>query len=128
MTKESSRPLRVAEQIKRLLALLLRDEVRDPRVAMATVSDVEVSADLAHARVYVTVLGGGEAQGRAAVTALNHAAGFLRRALGRQLTLRSVPELRFFYDDLQERGNRIEALIEQARAQDLAVDRDSEGE
>ncbi|MBI5450652.1 MAG: 30S ribosome-binding factor RbfA [Gammaproteobacteria bacterium] len=116
MAKEFSRTLRIAEHIKRQLAGLIRDEIKDPRVGRVTVSDVEVSRDLAHAKVYVTVLGLEAEAAQSTIEALNHAAGFLRRELGQQLNTRTVPALRFFYDAVQEEGNRIEALIDKAMA------------
>ncbi len=110
---------RVADQMQRELAELVRLEVKDPRVGMVTLSGVEVSRDLAHAKVFFTQLGG-EEKGREAQTGLNHAAGYLRRALGHRLRLRSVPTLRFIYDDTPERGARISALIDSAIAEDEA--------
>lgn len=110
---------RVADQMQRELAELVRLEVKDPRVGMVTLSGVEVSRDLAHAKVFFTQLGG-EELGREAQTGLNHAAGYLRRALGHRLRLRSVPTLRFIYDDTPERGARISALIDSAIAEDEA--------
>jgi ribosome-binding factor A len=110
---------RVADQMQRELAELIRLEVKDPRVGMVTLSGVEVSRDLAHAKVFFTQLEG-EEKGQEAQTGLNHAAGYLRRALGHRLRLRSVPSLRFIYDDTPERGARISALIDSAIAEDAA--------
>ncbi|WP_018867804.1 MULTISPECIES: 30S ribosome-binding factor RbfA [unclassified Thioalkalivibrio] len=110
---------RVGEQIQRELAELIRMEVKDPRVGMITLAGVEVSRDLAHARVYFTQLGGAE-KGAEAQQGLNNAAGFLRRALGQRMRLRSVPQLRFTYDDTPERGAHLSSLIDQALAEDRA--------
>lgn len=107
---------RVAEQIRRELAILIRDRVKDPRVGMVTLLDVEVSRDMAHAKVWFDALQaehGAEAQ-----ESLNHAAGFLRRELGHVLKLRVTPTLHFFYDDTQSRGNALSALIDKAVASD----------
>ena len=113
MPREFSRSLRVADQIQRELAVLIRDEVKDPRMGMVSISGVEVSRDMAHAKVYVSVLG--EAQVAAdSLEALNHAAGFLRRELGRSMRLRSVPQLRFIHDRSLEEGARMSALIDEA--------------
>ena len=113
MPREFSRSLRVADQIQRELAVLIRDEVKDPRMGMVSISGVEVSRDMAHAKVYVSVLG--EAQVAAdSLEALNHAAGFLRRELGRRMLLRSVPQLRFIHDRSLEEGARMSALIDEA--------------
>ncbi|WP_018869945.1 30S ribosome-binding factor RbfA [Thioalkalivibrio sp. ALgr3] len=118
---------RVGEQIQRELAELVRVEVKDPRVGMVTISGVEVSKDLAHARVYFTRLGGEEG-GREAQQGLNSAAGFLRRALGSRIRMRSIPQLRFIYDDTPERGARMSSLISQALAEDRERHGDGDAE
>ena len=111
MPKEFSRTLRVGEQLQRELAVLIQQEVKDPRVGMVTVSAVEVSKDLSHAKVFVTILASsGDAQD--SVKALNHAASYLRRELGRRIALRTVPALHFVYDTSVERGARLSSLIE----------------
>ncbi|AHE99004.1 30S ribosome-binding factor RbfA [Thioalkalivibrio paradoxus] len=117
--RDYHRSERVGDQMQRELAELIRLEVKDPRVGMITLSGVEVSRDLAHAKVFFTQLGG-EAKGLEAQQGLNHAAGYLRHALGTRLRLRSVPTLRFIYDDTPERGARISALIDSAIAEDIA--------
>lgn len=120
MAQEYSRTQRVADQIQRELAALIQREVKDPRVGMATVSAVEVSRDLSHAKVFVTVLNGGEDQQEIteSVKALNNASGFLRSQLGQRMKLRIVPTLRFHFDDSLSRGNYLSSLIDQARASD----------
>jgi len=117
MPTENPRVRRVGEQLKRELARLIHDELQDPRLGMVTVSAVRVSRDLAHAKVYVTVLGPDAAQADS-LRVLNHAAGFLRHLLGQCLVLRSVPQLRFVYDESVERGRHLTELIEQAIASD----------
>ena len=124
MPREFPRSRRVGEQIQRELAELIRDEVKDPRVGMVTVSAVEVTKDLAHAKVYITVLNGEPAE---SVEGLTRAAGFLRRELGRRMTMRSVPLLHFQYDDSVSRGNELSALIDQAIASDRHDD-DGDGD
>lgn len=117
MPKEFNRTQRVAAQIQRELAQLIQFEMKDPRVGLVTVSGVEVSRDLSHAKVYVTVLD----QTRdieGAVEALNHAAGYLRRELGKCVVMRVVPQLHFVYDASVERGANLSALIEAAVASD----------
>ena len=120
MAQEYSRTQRVADQIQRELAALIQREVKDPRVGMATVSAVEVSRDLSHAKVFVTVSNGGEDQQEIteSVKALNNASGFLRSQLGQRMKLRIVPTLRFHFDDSLSRGNYLSNLIDQARASD----------
>jgi ribosome-binding factor A len=113
MPREFSRSLRVADQIQRELAVLIRDEVKDPRMGMVSISGVEVSRDMAHAKVYVSVLGD-EQSAADSLEALNHAAGFLRRELGRSMRLRTVPQLRFIHDRSLEEGARMSALIDEA--------------
>ena len=113
MPRDYSRTLRVAEQIQRELAELIRLEVKDPRVGMVTLTDVEVAPDYAHAKVFFTLLGD-TAQIAAAEAGLNHAAGFLRHELGRRVKLRGIPQLHFVYDDSVERGVRLSQLIDQA--------------
>jgi ribosome-binding factor A len=113
----SQRAQRVADQIQRELAPKLRDEVKDPRVGRITVTAVEVSADLSHAKVFFTHLAGRE-HADEAVQALQHTAGFLRTELSHRLGLYSVPQLHFTYDDSIETGLRLSQLIDAAVAAD----------
>ncbi len=99
--------------MQRELAELIQFEVKDPRVGMVTVSAVEMSRDLAHATVYITMLDPDKAL-EPAIVGLRRAAGFLRRELGRRMRLRAVPELHFSYDRSFEEGARLSALIDQA--------------
>jgi len=128
MAQEYSRTQRVADQIQRELAALIQREVKDPRVGMATVSAVEVSRDLSHAKVFVTILNGGEDAHEIteSVKALNNASGFLRSQLGQRMKLRIVPTLRFHFDDSLSRGNYLSNLIDQARASDPEQDTNAE--
>ena len=119
MPQQSSRSRRVGEQIKRELALLIHDEVKDPRVRMVTVNAVEVSRDFAHARVYVTSLID-EQERNDLLQGLDKAAGFLRRELGRRISLRTIPQLHFHYDTSIDNGARMSALINEAVASDRA--------
>lgn len=109
----SARSARIADQIQRSLAELLRTEVRDPRVGMITLTGVELSRDQSHAKVFFTVLGSPAQAGQAA-EGLAHAAGFLRSELAHRLTTRKVPELHFEYDESVERGVRLSRLIDEA--------------
>lgn len=117
MAREYSRTERVAEQLRRELAVLIQQEVKDPRLGMVTVSAVEVTTDLAHAKVYVTVLDGAGKEDET-VAVLNRAAGFLRRELGRRIVLRTIPRLQFHYDCTITRGAELSALIERAVHED----------
>ncbi len=120
MPKDFSRTLRVAEQIQRDLAELLRLEVKDPRIGMVTLTDVEVTSDYAHAKIFFTLLGDA-AQIEAATEGLNRAAGFLRHELGRRIKLRSIPQLHFIYDESVERGVRLSQLIDAAVSGDSSA-------
>ena len=108
------RKLRVGQEIQRLLAEVLRTELKDPRVsALVTITDVDVSPDLKQARVFVTLLGDEEACA-STLDALNRCAPFLRRSLSSRMSLRSVPALRFVFDASVDRGARVTRLIESA--------------
>jgi len=117
MPKDFSRSRRIAEQIQRELADLVRLELKDPRVGMITLTDVEVTQDYEHAKVFFTSLGDAT-QAAAAVKGLQHAAGFLRSQLAHRLLLRTIPQLHFVYDTSVERGVRLAHLIDEAVAAD----------
>jgi ribosome-binding factor A len=121
MPREFSRAARIADQIQRDLSVLIRQEVKDPRVGLVTITAVEVNRDLSHAKVYVSSLAE-VASTEQSVEALQHAAGFLRRQLGRGLKLRSVPQLQFLYDASVERGVRLSHLIDEAVAAGVQPD------
>ena len=108
-----SRAARIADQIQRSLAELIRLELRDPRVNLVTLTGVELSRDKAHAKIFFTVMGG-EAQQEETLEGLQRAAGFLRSALAHRLTTRTVPQLAFAYDESIERGVRLSRLIDEA--------------
>jgi len=103
-SRRTGRLSRVGEQIRRELADILRREVRDPRVAGISLTDVEVSPDYAHAVVYFSCLG--------------RAAGFLRSQLAQRVKLHATPDLRFVYDESIERGDRLSRLIDGLRGPD----------
>jgi ribosome-binding factor A len=102
---------RVAERIKQVLSELLQFEVSDPRLAGATVLDVEVDGELMYATVYVTSLGGQEARAEV-LDGLDNATGYLRRELAARLTVRRVPELRWRWDETITYASRIEDLLD----------------
>lgn len=132
MSEMSSRAQRVADQIQREIAVLIQLEVNDPRVGMVSITGVDVSNDLAHAKIFVTVLNtltGNPELNRDTLKqpgkldrleidenlkALNAASGYLRTLLAKKLTLRAVPKLRFFYDSSVEQGQRLSSLIDEA--------------
>lgn len=118
MAKEFSRTSRIGELIQRELAQIIQQEVSDPRVGIVTVSQVEVTADMKYAKVYVTRLNGVDSEQDASecLRGLSHAAGFLRRGLARRIELRNIPELRFHYDKSLEHGFYMDELIAKANA------------
>ena len=111
--KSFSRKDRVSEQVRRELAELIRTELKDPRVGMVSITDVEVTPDYAHAKVYFSVLTGNPEETQ---EALNHAAGHLRNGLFKRLHIHTVPTLHFVYDRTQERAADMDALIAKAVA------------
>lgn len=116
MPRDFKRSERVAGTMRRELARLIQLELKDPEVGFVGLSDVEVTRDLAHARVFVTVFDPDKAA--RSIEALNKAAGFLRRRLGQEMRIRTVPELHFEHDASVETGQRIDDLIEAALAAD----------
>jgi len=104
------RPQKVADLIQRELSDLLRREVRDPHVGMVTLTSVDVSPDLSHAKVFFTLLQ--EDRKDETTRALQRAAGFLRSQLAHRMKLYTTPELRFVYDASVERGDRLSRLID----------------
>ena len=117
MKRHSQRAQRVGEQIQRELAQMLREQVKDPRVGRVTITAVEVSPDLSHAKVFITDLAGRE-HAEESVRALERTAGFLRTELAHLMKLYSVPQLHFAYDDSIESGLRMSKLIDDAVAED----------
>lgn len=125
MPKEFSRSQRVVEQIRRELAELLRTEVKDPRVGFITLTDVEITPDYAHAKVFFTSMLGEEKVPEMLI-GLRRAGGFLRRELGRRVRIHTTPELHFVYDKSVEEGSRMSRLIDEVVREDEArSERDS---
>jgi ribosome-binding factor A len=112
--RDYPRSRRIAEQIQRELAELIRLELKDPRVTgLVTITDVEVSHDQSHAKVFFTLLGDAE-KIEETTTGLKRAAGFLRTQLSQRMKLRTVPQLDFRYDASVERGMKLSRLIDEA--------------
>lgn len=119
MAKEFSRTSRIGDQIQRELAMLIPREVKDPRLGMITVTAVDVSRDMSHAKVYITLLGrDGDDAIKENLDILNDAAGYLRSLIGKVMKIRSVPAMRFYYDASIRRGAELSALIERAVSED----------
>ncbi|MBD2809833.1 30S ribosome-binding factor RbfA [Xenorhabdus sp. Vera] len=116
MAREFSRTQRVAQEMQKEIAIILQREVKDPRIGMATVSGVEVSRDLAYAKVFVTFLnvlvdGHDSDRVKEGIKALNEASGFIRSLLGKAMRLRVIPELTFSYDSSLVEGMRMSNLV-----------------
>ncbi|MDD5177020.1 MAG: 30S ribosome-binding factor RbfA [Sterolibacterium sp.] len=111
--KNYSRASRVAEQIRRELAELIQLELKDPRVSLVTLTDVEISPDYTHAKIFYTSLAEPEHLADIA-EGLVRASGFLRRELGKRISIHHLPELHFVYDTSVERGTHLSQLIDQA--------------
>ena len=118
MSHEFARAERIGSEMRRLLAVLVHDELRDPRIGMVTIHEVRVSRDLAHAKVFYTCLD--DAKVTESGRILRQSAGFLRRRLGQLMKVRTIPELDFTFDRSVAEGNRLSALIDRAVAQDRA--------
>ncbi|EEB77922.1 MAG: 30S ribosome-binding factor RbfA [Halioglobus sp.] len=119
MAKEYARTQRVADFLQRELAALIQHEVRDPRVGMVSITGVDVSRDMGHAKVYYTSMSANSTdESKECNEALNKAAGFLRSQLSRESSMRMVPQLRFYFDSSVGRGRDMEDLIRKAADSD----------
>jgi ribosome-binding factor A len=107
------RPRKVADLIQRELSELLRRELRDPRVGMVTITSVDVSPDMSHAKVFFTMLQKEHLQDT--LQGLSRAAGYLRSQLAHRMKMYTTPELRFVYDESVERGDHLSQLIDSVR-------------
>ena len=118
MPRDFKRSERVAGQLRRDLAKLIQQEIKDPEVGFVSLSDVEVTRDLSHAKVFITVFDPEKA--KESLKAWRRASTFLRLRLAKELRLRHVPELHFVHDDSVEKGSHIDELISKA----LGADKD----
>lgn len=116
---------RIGDQLRVLLADLILQEVRDPRLGFVTVTEVRMSPDLKYAQVFVSILGDDE-QTKESFAVLERASGFLRTQVGRRLKLRHVPEVRFTIDETLDNSMRLDALLQESG--DLEKDADEEEE
>jgi len=115
--KSTGRPQKLGDQIQREVSELLARELRDPRVAMVTITSVDVSPDLSHAKVFFTLLDKDRLEDTLA--GLKRSAGFLRSQLARRIKLYTTPELRFVYDESVERGDHLSRLIDSVKPKDV---------
>jgi ribosome-binding factor A len=109
----------VAEEMREQIAQLVARELKDPRIGFVTITRVEVTADLGHAKVYVSVLGD-DKQKRETLVGLKQAAGFVRREVGRRMRMRVLPEVHFVYDKGVDATDRVARLLDEVRARDAA--------
>ncbi|OEF25843.1 30S ribosome-binding factor RbfA [Vibrio rumoiensis] len=132
MSKEFSRAQRVAQQLQKELASILQRDVRDSRIGMVTISDVEVSRDLAYAKVFVTFLCVGEQTPESSLAALKEHEVAVRMTLGKRIRLRLTPEVRFTYDNTLTEGMRMSNLVSEVVSKDnqrkKEAGREDEGE
>jgi ribosome-binding factor A len=118
MAREYARTDRVGQQIQKEIAVILMREIKDPRLSMTTVSAVEVTRDLAYAKVFVTFFNDNAEDIKASLEVLAEAEGYIRSLLGKRLRARIMPHLRFVYDSSMSEGVRMSALVDQAVASD----------
>ncbi|EDP98931.1 30S ribosome-binding factor RbfA [Shewanella benthica] len=111
MAKEFSRTRRIGQQLQQELAQVLHRDIKDPRVGMVTVNDVEVSRDLSYAKVFVTFFEEDEKIVAQKLEALSSAAGYIRSLVAGRMKLRVMPELRFIYDASLVEGMRMSNLV-----------------
>jgi len=125
------RGLRVADQIQKDLSELIAFELKDPRVGMITISEVQLTPDYAHAKVWFTLLKDSPEEVKQTLEGLNRSAGYLRNQLGKRLHIHTLPQLHFLHDTSTRRGLEMSALIDQAnatRAADADEDTDADSE
>ena len=118
MAREFARTDRVGQQIQKEIATILMREIKDPRLQMTTVSAVEVTRDLAYAKIFVTFFNDKPDEIKASLDVLADAEGYIRSLLGKRLRARIMPHLRFIYDSSMSEGVRMSALVDQAVASD----------
>ena len=110
------RGLRVADQIQKDLSELIAFELKDPRVGMITLTEVQLTPDYAHAKIYFTLLKDSKEEVKQTLEGLNKASGYLRNMLGKRLHIHTLPALHFLHDTSTSRGLQMSALIDQANA------------
>jgi len=111
----SQRMDRVNELLRQEIGALLAKEVADPRIGFATITDVETSPDLRHAKVWVSIIGQ-ESDRKETLRALAHTMPFIRHELGKRLRIRRIPDLHVTLDDSAERGTRLMHLLDEIAA------------
>lgn len=107
---ENTRANRVAEQMKKEVGEIINQKLKDPRIGFVTVTDIELTNDLQHATIFISVLGD-ETEKEESLIGLSKAGGFIRSEIGKRIRLRKVPEIVFKFDEAHEHGNRIESIL-----------------
>jgi len=118
MAREFARTDRVGQEIKKVIALIIQREVKDPRLGMVTVNAVEITRDLAYAKIFVTFFTLEGQNVDQSIDILNEAAGYIRSLLSKRIKARIMPELRFIYDSSMVEGVRMGHLVDKAVADD----------
>lgn len=118
MARDFSRAERVAQQIQKEVAQILQRDLKDPRIGMVTVSAVEVSRDLAYAKIYISALLQEDEKAEIAVKQLNESAPFVRSVLAKSIRMRVVPNIKFYLDTSVNEGIRMSKLVDDAIATD----------
>ncbi|CAM2798018.1 30S ribosome-binding factor RbfA [Actinobacillus equuli subsp. equuli] len=127
MSREFKRSDRVAQELQKEIAVILQREVKDPRIGMVTVSDVEVSRDLAYAKIFVTFLFDNDQSAiEQGMKGLEKASPYIRSLVGKAMRLRIVPELRFIYDQSLVEGMRMSNLVSNVIKNDEAKHKEEE--
>jgi ribosome-binding factor A len=131
MPREFSRSQRMAEQLRRELAEIVRDEIKDPRLGFVSFTEVRMSRDLSHAVIYCSVFDTGQddlARQQESIDILNHAVGHIRKEVARRIRARIVPTLKFVIDDSVSRGAAMDDLISEAIRSDRKNDSNNESD
>ncbi|NQZ83280.1 MAG: 30S ribosome-binding factor RbfA [Colwellia sp.] len=128
MAREYARTDRVGQEIQKEIATILMREIKDPRLSMTTVSAVEITRDLAYAKIFVTFFTNEQSEIDSSIAVLNDAAGFIRSLLAKTLRARIMPNLRFIYDSSMAEGVRMSSLVDKAVASDKHLDDGTESD
>ncbi|MWP48465.1 MULTISPECIES: 30S ribosome-binding factor RbfA [unclassified Gilliamella] len=119
MAKAFNRSSRVGHELQKEIAIILQREIKDPRLGMVTVSGVDISRDLAYAKVFVTFLNDDDPQViEQGLAVLNDAKGYIRTLIGKAMRLRIIPEIKFFYDESLVKGMQMSSLVADVIKQD----------
>lgn len=110
----SHRQYRLAGEIQREISQIIRDELKDPRIGFVTITDVEVSGDFRHAKVFISVMGDEKVR-QSCLTGLSKATGFIRSELAKRINLRYIPELHFRVDESLDYSQKINKILSEVK-------------